>query len=197
MRYFLPKAEFGFGCRMSMQYLVPCVCGERLSVTRSQAGQELICSCGKTVQVPKLREMASLEVAAAPVPARGTRGNRPKWGMARGILAAFGLAFALGCFANGLYYLYWRAQIDTSITMDVELAEGEKMIEQLKPMQLWELYNDFQETGLAARDVPPFVIAREAANSMESNALWSGGLGLAGLALTVAIAFFPSLSKKT
>lgn len=47
-------------------YLLPCTCGKKLGVTKSQAGQSVRCACGKELEVPTLRGMAALERVGTP-----------------------------------------------------------------------------------------------------------------------------------
>ena len=42
-------------------YLLPCSCGEKLQVDRSQAGLSVPCRCGATLSIPTLRGFAELE----------------------------------------------------------------------------------------------------------------------------------------
>jgi len=49
---------------MKIEYLLPCSCGEKLVVDRSQAGLSKRCTCGRDVTVPTLRGLEQLERAA-------------------------------------------------------------------------------------------------------------------------------------
>ena len=53
---------------MSAKYLLPCSCGNKLTVDTTQAGLKLDCPCGKQVEVPTWRELRSLEKADTPAP---------------------------------------------------------------------------------------------------------------------------------
>ncbi|MBX7165807.1 MAG: hypothetical protein K1X74_05610 [Pirellulales bacterium] len=48
---------------MTIKYLLPCACGERLAVDSTQAGLELKCRCGAALVVPTLRGLSQLERA--------------------------------------------------------------------------------------------------------------------------------------
>ena len=39
---------------MAQQYLLPYDCGAKITVTASQAGDQLVCECGKNLDVPSL-----------------------------------------------------------------------------------------------------------------------------------------------
>ena len=43
------------------RYLLPCVCGRRIPVAASQAGEQLQCECGQKLEVPTLRHLAALD----------------------------------------------------------------------------------------------------------------------------------------
>ena len=73
---------------MSQKYLLPCSCGQDVPVETSQAGGNLLCRCGLSVQVPTLLKIKKLPLAgetpdqssaavdAPPVSPTGTRSNR-------------------------------------------------------------------------------------------------------------------------
>ncbi len=42
-------------------YLLPCTCGKKIGVTKSQAGQTVRCTCGTELEVPTLRNLSELE----------------------------------------------------------------------------------------------------------------------------------------
>src|SRR5678815_2344165 len=50
----------GFTLLMS-HYLLPCACGQQISVSAAQAGESLRCSCGAMVEVPTMRGLRELE----------------------------------------------------------------------------------------------------------------------------------------
>jgi hypothetical protein len=76
-------------------YLLPCTCGKKLGVTKSQAGQTVRCECGKTLEVPTLRGMSELERVGTPsrAPSRSWN-NRHRVTFLLAIAALFGLLAA-------------------------------------------------------------------------------------------------------
>lgn len=44
-----------------MQYLLPCECGRKIPVAASQAGETVVCECGRSLSAPKLRELRQLD----------------------------------------------------------------------------------------------------------------------------------------
>jgi hypothetical protein len=69
-------------------YLLPCSCGADIPVSAGVAGGRASCpSCGRSVDVPKLRELSHLRARAAVQP------NETRWSLAHALLLA-GLAVA-------------------------------------------------------------------------------------------------------
>jgi hypothetical protein len=58
------------------EYLLPCSCGQKLTVSARQAGQSVTCSCGARLEVPTLRGLGGLEQAATPAVAARRWGDR-------------------------------------------------------------------------------------------------------------------------
>ncbi len=52
------------------EYLLPCTCGQSVRVSNKDAGQGVRCACGKMLDVPTLRGLATLERADAALAAR-------------------------------------------------------------------------------------------------------------------------------
>ena len=88
-----------------MKYRLPCKqCGEEAVIDISQAGRQLVCRCGATVEIPSLRAIRALE------PATEVRERRPtrSWTQGRGIVFAVGLVIAvLGLLAAGSAGTSW------------------------------------------------------------------------------------------
>ncbi len=74
-------------------FLIPCACSARVAVTTGQAGGTIDCpACGQRVEIPRLRDLASLAVPPTPsavVPRTG-------WDAARGLVFAGALIAILG-----------------------------------------------------------------------------------------------------
>jgi hypothetical protein len=64
-----------------MKYLLPCpACGQKLAVSSAQSGQSVLCSCGRSQDVPTLRDLRQLEQA--------TDGDAPQssWNRRKGLV---------------------------------------------------------------------------------------------------------------
>lgn len=74
------------------QFIVPCECSAGVPVTAGQAGGRAVCSaCGRSVDVPRLRELVRAAESSA---AAGAIRSAPAWNVARG-LAVAGAAVAV------------------------------------------------------------------------------------------------------
>ena len=75
---------------MAIKYLLECPCGEKISVSASQAGQTVRCTCGKEREVPTLLELKKLETIEE-TPSKRSFGGEEKpsnWGPVQGVIAA-------------------------------------------------------------------------------------------------------------
>ena len=69
------------------QYQLPCECGRYVLIEPTQAGESVVCQCGRKLQVPALRalrQLASVQVDSLPPAA-------PRWTPAQGLLFACGV----------------------------------------------------------------------------------------------------------
>jgi len=89
---------------VTTSYLLPCSCGQKVPVQPRQAGGVVRCSCGASLEVPTLLEMAALE-GAEPEP--GARRPPRPWGVRQG-LALLGAVVFLGALVLAIFLL--RAQ---------------------------------------------------------------------------------------
>lgn len=73
-----------------MNYLLPCpACGTKSTVSTAQAGQTVQCSCGRTVEVPPLRDLRQLESVGE------SERSQPSWNRRKGLIF-------LGCLMMGV-----------------------------------------------------------------------------------------------
>lgn len=146
-----------------MEYLLSCGCGRKIPVSRSQAGQELKCECGESLQIPTLRGFASLPVApaqtlssnpyASSFPAEEEKGV---WGGWRGTIMAISVAMFAITFLPCAYHLILRAQINTSFDMDDEIQAGNEAYEAAPLENLVAEWSNFERSGLGPKNKPEF-----------------------------------------
>jgi hypothetical protein len=69
-----------------MQYFLPCECGQKTAVATSQAGETIVCACGRSLVVPKLRGLLQLE----PYVPEATKPRGASWSPLQGSLFVAG-----------------------------------------------------------------------------------------------------------
>jgi hypothetical protein len=107
------------------QFLVPCSCGQKLIVGANQAGELIHCRCGKTIEVPTLRELNRLERVvdrrAAPPPAT--------WNKRKGLIL-LGVVIAVGALATAGFLELRRPP-------PMEAALLKRRVDHMTPAQAW------------------------------------------------------------
>lgn len=142
-----------------MKYLLPCQrCSEKTAVDLSQAGRQITCRCGATLEVPSLRAIRSLETVAETV----AKPSRRSWNPTRGVLFAAGCVLALGGLAvAGLFGADWvRITIPPLPEANVEPSLAE--VDALSAAAAWDAWTELRNEGLGPY-VPPAKFMAEAA----------------------------------
>jgi hypothetical protein len=62
-----------------MKYLLPCPCGQSVEVEPGQAGQTVVCACGKTLLVPTMLQVKALPVAPEKLKPAHKQDSSPIW----------------------------------------------------------------------------------------------------------------------
>jgi hypothetical protein len=184
------------------QYLLPCACGAKLHVSKSQAGMSLPCpECGVSVEVPTIRKLSTL--ATALPEARGAKaGKGIHW---LGPLAAIsllmgiiGLSYAGYLFNERRTYIAFVAQNGASLDAKESdfIAEIRKSAEQSTPADTWDIWNEMLKEGLKNPDPPDlFKMKRYLESRMPTmlNSLW---IGLVGAVVFVGTSFLIQRERK-
>ena len=171
-----------------MKYLLPCQqCSEKLVVDVSQAGRQLTCRCGATLEVPSLRAIRALETVAE------TAAQPPKrsWNPTRGVVFALGLVVALvGLCVAGVAGFGWvNAKIPPPPTVDLEAILAE--VDAFVPAAAWDDWVDLRNNGLGAY-VPPARFLAERSLQRVFRIMVGGFVVLAaGLAMAVFSMLMP------
>ncbi|MHB8902868.1 MAG: hypothetical protein ACYC6Y_29260 [Thermoguttaceae bacterium] len=79
---------------MTAKYLLPCSCGEKIPVETTQAGENLLCSCGRTLTVPSMQGIRRLE--PLPEPSKERKPGPTYGGLALAIALVGLLILAVG-----------------------------------------------------------------------------------------------------
>ncbi len=169
------------------KYLLPCSCGQKTPIEATQAGQQVRCGCGATLEVPTMRGLASLERAAdlpaggvdpgGPKPAAPMRGRRAyavgtasasAWGSRQRVLFIGAVITALGLGVFAVLYLLRPRMSDIST---------------LSPAQTWYVWHDVRQGIERRTEWEATYLDRLAANRRWRNV----ALGIAGVGvLTIA-----------
>lgn len=185
-----------------MDRLLSCECGQTHRVSRSQAGQEVKCDCGKILSVPTLRGLSDLPLAEAALQESGestsrraagsaTRGARAAspggWQGWRGITMALAMAGCLIASVSCGRFSLQRWMVDTSYTVEREIEAGSKAFDELDPNALSSVWYTFGQMGLRDKQYPYFYMARLWADQRVQFAQIAGGiaLGFAAIGLVV------------
>jgi hypothetical protein len=188
------------------QYLMSCDCGAKTPVSRSQAGMSLPCAgCGKSLDVPTIRNMSSLAVSVDSVGKDKNKiGGRPS--IILGLFAALALSIGISTLSYGLYLAWDQYQWTSSLTSQkIDLSRTEEdFIEdvrtvrlQASPADTWDFWNILLEEGLSEPDPPDFFKAKR---FIESRKPWiSGSLTIASVSLAIfaALAFLMQRTKRS
>jgi hypothetical protein len=127
---------------MSQKYLLPCRCGQSVAVATRQAGQTTVCTCGATLLIPTMREIAALEPAPDSLDAENgnspsARGNRQTWGAAQVVFMLGILLSAAGVISFlGISFFFRPIPLSDNVNF---LQEGRKF-QTLPPGETWLLW---------------------------------------------------------
>ncbi len=151
---------------MSLGYLLPCSCGKKIAIQKSQAGQEVACECGKTLQVPTLRGLNELELVqestAKPGAKRGASSGSRTWNPVRGFPAAIVFFLSVLCLAIAGYYAYGRYQLITYLradyTVEDQVRDGMTKIDELSAADLWQQFRGMRDLSLQHVEMPDFYL---------------------------------------
>jgi ferric-dicitrate binding protein FerR (iron transport regulator) len=168
---------------MSMKYRLPCGrCGEKLVIDVSQAGRQLECRCGATVEAPSLRAIRALEPAADSLgPAR-----RASWNRGRGVTFAAGVLVAvLGLLVAASSGASWyTAQPPPQPSaQDIETALAQT--DTLAATEAWDAWLNLRDEGLGPYHEPPHSLFQTSVRRVF--AIFVGGLVAMGVGTAAAV----------
>ena len=164
---------------MAAKYLLPCSsCGKKIPLEVGQAGQQIECDCGASLDVPTLSGIRELK-RAEPPPA----GRPPsRWEVRHGVLLV-GVVITVTALCVTTYIYYARPRM-------IEMEE-------MSPLQTWLFWQVLREgVRRPAFAITPF---RAYQMSLEASRRWMFvGLSLVALGLIVmtASAFVPKRRLK-
>jgi hypothetical protein len=152
-------------------FLLPCDCGAKVTISRSQAGMTVPChQCAKQLQVPTIRNMSSLAIADSAelekdsIAKRGLPSrSRSPWML--GLLSAVFMLVAIGSLAYASFIAYERysifadlkeAKVDLTKTEEDFISQIRAISLQASPADTWDYWNELTEQGLTEPNPPEF-----------------------------------------
>lgn len=172
------------------KYLLPCSCGQRITIDIAQAGQQITCACGQSLEVPTMRGIRALEPApeASEEAKSAPRSAAPAWSSLQGALFGIGLMtlFLAGCVAayNGL--VMSQIVIQEPTASDFERADA--AFDALPPEKMYDVYVHARDQGLGTPQTPDYVIAKRVKAYYQR--LMIGALVVSGVGAVIAASAF-------
>jgi hypothetical protein len=187
--------SFEFYNSMAGKYLIECECGAQHAVTTHQAGAELPCGCGKTVAVPRLRELQKLPLESA-VPTAVVPSSRWTAGHSLGLA---GLVLALLSLAGALWAHYSIRPLEEyqQLVGEHSTRMVDHWLDEASPADLFRVWytriEKIRQEGFSGE-------MRSDERQVQSNEaqliiLRNLGFALAGVGLAMAIAGWMSASR--
>jgi hypothetical protein len=174
-------------------YLLTCNCGKSLPVEVGQAGGQVVCTCGTTLDVPTLRMLRHL-------PPVQTEKAKPAaaWSPRKGAIAVF--LIAAGVLAALALWNRFREPELPPFHPQAQSEFVDRQLDQLKPVDAWKTwivaYRPLAETGFSPMRSPdePRILAE----IDHSRFMQAAMLGVAGVcvALAAITALWPSGKAK-
>lgn len=182
------------------QFLLPCTCGAKIPVNRSQAGMTLPCSqCGQAVDVPTIRKLAEYAFAV-PVTKELKSGRSLMWmgpiAAISFVLGIIGLAYG-GNLAYERYYLtsdMVNQGVDLNLTEADFVADVRKNALESEPADTWDYWNIMVEEGL--KDASPPNIFRVKRYLASRQPMLLGSVIIGGVSMAI-FAFLTLLMQRS
>jgi hypothetical protein len=112
------------------KYLLTCGCGANVPVDVGQAGERITCQCGQALEVPPLRKLRHLPIAAAPAE------KSTSWNPRRGIVATLIILAAVPALIA-----FWSRITEPKVARFEPATHTRNVDERLKaatPLQAWQ-----------------------------------------------------------
>lgn len=176
------------------QYYLPCDCGAKTPVNRSQAGMSITCSgCQKSLEVPTIRGLQSLEPVQA-THARNVANAPAKPGILLRVFAGIFFLAAVASLGYGgvLAYQVYTYPLDMSGSKEEFLADTEVSLKALSPAEIWDVWNTIAFAGLEAARTPEYFQYKYAYDDAIQTMYRYLGIGVAALlAFVICLAMTP------
>jgi len=169
---------------MTVRYLLPCSCGAKIPIEPRQAGEEIQCECGASLEIPTLMKMAELELAEPEPAASAVSGT---WGTPQGLML-LGAMISVLALVLGAFSLRSRPEPPITEFPTELIGHG---VDTLSPLETWHRWQYLRSYGL---DPTPFDADRNYAKRLLKWRLKMGAI-LAVVAGGIALMVIPALTK--
>lgn len=163
---------------MKTVYLIPCNCGQKVSVDASQAGARVACACGQQLVVPTFRGLKQLEsvVVADAVTDRKKTG----WNPVVGVIFSLGMLAALigGIFFGFNFYFYTQTRGGAASIESHMIEDNDAYIAELGPDESFIEFRTQEAEKLEVAGTPGWVMLDAFSNRSYR---WSVGAGIVSL----------------
>jgi len=163
-----------------VKYLLPCSCGEKVTVESTQAGQDILCSCGKTMEVPTMQGLRQLEQHV-------DTADEPKTTSSfGGVIVGIALLGLVIVGAGGVY-TYWKYSTRPVFpSMDY-----------MSPWDTWLMWHGLRDSvRLPEYSNSPYLEAKKIYDQSMTVGIVIMGLGLVTIACSAIVAFFNRPSQR-
>lgn len=178
-----------------MHYRLTCPCGVSHSVSTSQAGQELHCTCGNTLPIPTLRGLKELpriepSTAEAAPASDGPDARQPS--------IVLGSLFAIIFLAvpMAIFFAYQRTKVDTSFTQEADQEQAFAHLDAAGPQELSEAWDTYSTIPLGPPSKPDFYHVQRVARALEWRAAIACGIALLAAIAAAAVAVVRRQSRE-
>jgi hypothetical protein len=132
-------------------YLLNCECGQTLAVGAAQAGGQVVCGCGKTLNVPTLRMLRHSPQAEVKPPAAASA-----WNVRKGALTV--CLILAGLLAAGAFWSRFTEPKLPEYDPGAHSRLVDQGLDKMTPAQAWQAwiqeYRPLAENGLAVLESP-------------------------------------------
>lgn len=173
-----------------MEYLLPCDCGKVTPVTKTQAGQQVDCVCGKTLEIPPLRGFSRLQPVEDKKPEVV---ERNAWAGLRGVV--FAICFAAAGYAayRASFHAYYGTFMDTNVSVEEYLEETNRDWRTYGPAEIATIFEDMGDYALNTKTPPNFFRFQKIVEDQRRLAMITGGI--AALLLLVCLGIWWTTPK--
>jgi hypothetical protein len=163
-----------------VKYLLPCSCGKKVAIESSQAGQDILCSCGKTMEAPTMQGIRRLEQQVE-------KEHEPKATSSFGG-AAIGIALAGLVILGAGGALTYRVYTTRPVLPSVDYAT---------PWDTWHMWHNLREgVQLPEYMDSPYLQQKKVYNQYMTVGVVIMALGIITIACAAIAAYFNRRSRR-